>query len=377
MSDALRGHDEALAAASSPHGEDAAAEPAIPALKNVGFIAIGRNEGERLEWCLRSVVGKAGAVVYVDSNSTDGSVALARSLGVEVVELDMSKPFSAARARNEGFARLQQILPGVQFVQMVDGDCEVVDGWMQTAVQALEADENIAVVCGRRRERHPGASIYNRLCDMEWDTPIGQARSCGGDAMFRAAALEQVGGYNPSVIAGEEPELCVRLRQAGYKVQRLDAEMTLHDANMHRFSQWWKRNVRAGHAYAQGMSIHGAAPEKHNVKPFKSIVFWALLIPIAILWMLIGGMLGQPLGYWIAGLLALGYPLLMLKVARYRKKSHGDPLRHALPYGLFTVIGKFANLMGIRKYIWNMIRGRDGTIIEYKGTAAGTAAPSR
>ena len=94
--------------------------------RHVGVVVIGRNEGPRLERCLASLIGAAQKIVYVDSGSTDGSVQMARRLGVEVVELDMTMPFTAARARNEGFARLQHVLPSMRHVQFVDGDCEVV-----------------------------------------------------------------------------------------------------------------------------------------------------------------------------------------------------------------------------------------------------------
>src|SRR5688572_24051218 len=148
-------------------------------VSDIGIVTIGRNEGERLRRCLASVVGRGHPVVYVDSNSADGSVDLARGMGVEVVNLDMSKPFSAARARNEGFERLTRIAPGVHFVQFVDGDCEVVAGWIEFARREMAARRDLAVVCGRRRERAPEASIYNRLADVEWDTPVGEATACG------------------------------------------------------------------------------------------------------------------------------------------------------------------------------------------------------
>ncbi|MEO6434902.1 MAG: glycosyltransferase family A protein, partial [Tepidisphaeraceae bacterium] len=130
---------------------------------SLGIIAIGRNEGERLRRCLASVVGKASTVVYVDSSSTDGSVAMAREMGATVVELDLATPFTAARARNEGFARLLSLDPACELVQFVDGDCEIVEGWLDRAIAELASDEKLAVVCGRRRERHPEASPYNKL----------------------------------------------------------------------------------------------------------------------------------------------------------------------------------------------------------------------
>ena len=65
-------------------------------MNRIGIVAIGRNEGERLKRCLQAVVGGAATVVYVDSNSTDDSVAVARDAGATVVELDMSSSTTVA-----------------------------------------------------------------------------------------------------------------------------------------------------------------------------------------------------------------------------------------------------------------------------------------
>ena len=167
----------------------------------IGVVAIGRNEGERLRACLESARRDCEALVYVDSGSTDDSVEIARSLGAQVVDLDLSIPFTAARARNAGFERLCREWPDVTYVQFVDGDCELEAGWIAKAEQTLDS-EDWAVVCGRRRERYREATIYNRLCDMEWDTPVGPAAACGGDAMMRVDVFRQVGGFSEDLIAG-------------------------------------------------------------------------------------------------------------------------------------------------------------------------------
>ncbi len=326
-------------------------------MSQLGIVAIGRNEGDRLRQCLESVAGKATTIVYVDSGSTDGSVVLAQSLGVSVVELDLSTPFTAARARNAGFARLLELNSGVDYVQFVDGDCEIVEGWLEAAQQVLDRQPEVVVVCGRRRERYSQASIYNRLCDLEWDTPVGEAKACGGDAMMRVKAVKQVGGYNPSLIAGEEPELCVRLRQQGGKILRIDAEMTLHDAAMTRFSQWWKRTQRAGHAYAEGAFLHGAPPERHWVKESRSIWLWGLGIPAIAL---VGAGLTQ--GWSL--LLFLGYPLMTFKIAR-SSQAMGRSAKDSWLYATACVIGKFANAQGQLQFYWNRLRGQRSQLIEY------------
>lgn len=316
----------------------------------LGVVAIGRNEGERLRRCLSSVIPLSPAVVYVDSGSTDGSSRMAGELGAQVVDLDMSRPFTAARARNEGLRRLLQCHPDIDYVQFVDGDCEMVFGWLEAAQLFLMNHPEHAVVCGRMRERHPDRSIYNRLCDQEWDTPIGEALSCGGSAMMRVAALQAVGGYRDDLIAGEEPELCVRLRQAGWRVRRIDREMTLHDAAMTRFSQWWRRAVRAGYAFAEGAWLHGAPPERHWVRETRRSFFWGLFLPVLIVVATVG--LGPP-----GGLLSLAYPLQWMRLA-LRNRSAST--------GAFLLIGKFAEAWGGFRFHADRLRGIAGHIIEYK-----------
>jgi len=321
----------------------------------IGVVVIGRNEGERLERCLVSLVGPADKIVYVDSGSTDGSVLMAQRLGVEVVALDMSLPFTAARARNEGFAWLLRFQPGIRFVQFVDGDCEVVAGWLPKAQAFLDEHPAVAVACGRRRERFPQRSIYNLLCDLEWDTPIGEAQACGGDALMRADAFGAMAGFRPDLIAGEEPELCVRLRAAGWKVWRLDAEMTWHDAAMTRFSQWWQRTLRGGHAFAEGAFLHGAAPERHWLRESRRAWLWGAGIPVASV------VAGLVFG-WLGLLVLLVYPLQVLRLARRGHLSARENWLHAL----FLVLGKFPEMLGQAKFLLGHFGARKASLIEYK-----------
>ncbi|MHC2148792.1 glycosyltransferase family 2 protein [Pseudomonas sp. 210_17 TE3656] len=324
-------------------------------VKGIGVVVIGRNEGQRLERCLASLEGSADKVVYVDSGSVDGSVQMARQRGVEVLALDMTRPFTAARARNEGFARLQRLLPTMRHVQFVDGDCEVAAGWLPKAQAFLYAHPAVAVVCGRRRERFPQRSVYNLLCDLEWDTPIGEAKACGGDALMRADAFAAVSGYRASLIAGEEPELCVRLRAAGWKIWRLPEEMTLHDAAMTRFGQWWQRSLRGGYAFAEGAFLHGAAPERHWQRESRRIWIWGLAIPLAII----------AASAWLGGwglLLLLIYPLQAVRLARRGVRSARENWLQAV----FLVLGKFPEMLGQVKFLLNRFGAGKAVLIEYK-----------
>jgi glycosyltransferase involved in cell wall biosynthesis len=324
---------------------------------SLGVAVIGRNEGDRLTRCLSSVIADRRIVVYVDSGSNDGSIAAAQSLGAIVVDLDLSLPFTAARARNAGWQRLVELRPDLQFVQFVDGDCEVDAGWMDAAVETLRENPTVVVVCGRRRERSRDATVYNRLCDMEWDTPIGNADACGGDAMFRQAALAAAGGFRDDMIAGEEPELCHRLRQKGGKILRIDREMTRHDAAMTTFRQWWRRAVRAGHAYAEGASLTSDQSPGLWRREARSIWFWGVIVPT----------LAIVLAWWTNGwslLLLLGYALLWLRV--FVGSNRRWPGRDARTYATFCMIAKFAHVVGALRYYGNRVFGRRSRLIEYK-----------
>lgn len=247
-------------------------------------VVIGRNEGERLERCLASLDGEAAPIVYVDSGSTDGSPEMARGRGVEVIELDMSVPFTAARARNAGLAALDERDPETPpYVQIVDGDCEVRRGWTSRAVAFLDAHPEVAAVAGRLRERHAEASVWNRLADAEWDAPEGEAIAVGGIACLRRAPVREVGGFRGELVAGEEPELCFRLRHAGHRIWRLSDEMALHDIAMTRFSQWWRRMRRGGHAFAELAHLHGQGPERFRVAETRRALIWGAGLPAAAL----------------------------------------------------------------------------------------------
>lgn len=332
----------------------------------VGVVVIGRNEGERLKRCLRSLIGKVKRVIYVDSGSTDGSIAFAESLGIDVVNLDMSKPFTMARGRNAGFEYLIKHEPKISYIQFVDGDCEVVDNWINSASQELDNRPKVAVVCGRRRERFADATIYNRYCDMEWNLPLGELDACGGDAMMRCDAFRQTNGFNPTMIAGEEAELCFRIRQHGWKIVRLDEDMTIHDAAITKFTQFWKRNVRSGHAYAERLFMHGYQPERAALlRPVKSAITWGGVIPALYLICLLNS-LWNPKAFVLVGALTIIYSIQGYRIYRYRRKRN-DASKHAFCYAVLCLSLKIPELIGILTFLFNRVRGQQTGLIEYKG----------
>lgn len=330
-------------------------------MKKIGIVVIGRNEGNRLIHCLKTLKKQLSSdtpVVYVDSGSSDDSLEFAKSLGVDTIELDPSKPFTMARGRNTGFDYLVKHHE-LEYVQFVDGDCELVEGWLGKAVEAFQSyDQPLAIVCGRRRERFPKASVYNLLADIEWNKPVGEVKACGGDSLVKVKAIQEVGGFNASLICGEEPEMCIRLRQKGWKILRIDTDMTLHDAAITNFYQWWMRSIRAGWAGAQGMIMYGLTSERYKIRECLRCWLWG---PFLIALSVILFSFKPNFGF----LTLLIYPLQILRSYWQLKKYKLSVRKRFACSFLFTLI-KFPHVVGQTKYFINNLRGSKATLIEYK-----------
>ncbi len=329
--------------------------------KDVAIVVIGRNEGDRLRRCLAAIeVGFP--VIYVDSGSTDASVEHAVKAGAQVISLDVGGGFTAARARNAGLAAVGD--PAIAYVQMVDGDCALEPGWIERAAAALDDDRGLGAVFGRRRERAPDASVYNWLCDLEWAVAPGPALVFGGDVMIRRAALDVAGRYDDAMIAGEDIDLALRIGGAGAGILCLPAEMTSHDAALLRFGQWWRRSVRAGHGFAELASRHPGlvgAPYRRSVG---RICFWGIALPaLAVAGLVVAPVSATGLALAIA---AVGLSFLnVMRMAVREARNHGwsRGIRFA---GLFS-LGKYAEAVGLLRFVWARMRRRRSALIEYKG----------
>jgi glycosyltransferase involved in cell wall biosynthesis len=215
--------------------------------KQLSVVVIGRNEGERLTQCLESVLAATGdwapEVIYVDSDSTDDSVRRALASGAAVVRLHEGR-MTAARGRNAGWRTASTDL-----ILFVDGDCVLQRGFLERAMSQFQ-DPSVGVVWGVLEEEHQDHSLYQRAIALDWIYPQGDSEFCGGNALMRRSALEAVGGFDESLAAGEEPDLCTRMRAAGHRIVHIDTPMVLHDSRIASWRQYWRRAVRSGEAYA-------------------------------------------------------------------------------------------------------------------------------
>lgn len=330
----------------------------------LGIVVIGRNEGSRLQACLNSLLAGDDPIVYVDSGSTDGSVAFARSRNVEVVELDMSSGFSAGRARQAGFEQLASRFPAIEFVFFVDGDCEVVQDWPALGAQFFREHPQVAAVAGRRRERFPRQSWFNLECDWEWDRPAGETLAIGGDGIYRADAYRAAGGFDATVAAGEEPELCSRLRQQGWTIWRVADEMTIHNADLTSWRKWWKRQFRTGYG---GFDVERRFHLQLFDRILRGAAFWSVIYPAAFLAasLLVAALFGAPAAILTLTLAVIGWCIQVLRIAS-RERRPGWCLPDTLKIACLMMLAKLPIAIGAGLASLNHWRGIGNRIVEYK-----------
>ena len=334
--------------------------------ERLSVVVIGRNESSHLRACLGSIRAmhyppELVEIIYVDSESTDSSREIAGEMGATVLPLT-GEPRTAARGRNAGWKAATAPL-----ILFLDGDTELHPDFVSHALASL-TEPSIAAVWGHRRESDPGGSIYNRVLDLDWIYPAGWTEFFGGDVLIRRAALESVDGYNQLLIAGEEPEMCRRLRghlQNGepWKILHIDQPMTRHDLRMTHFSQYWRRALRAGHAYAQvsGLFAHTADPfwsreaTRNRTRGAALILLIAAVIVAAIVLR----------AWWPAGILAA---LILLAAARtaYKVRDRSSSWITLFLFGLHSHLQDIPIFIGQVRYRLAKARNRKMTLIEYK-----------
>ena len=333
-------------------------------LSGVGIVAIGRNEGDRFRACLASLPQGIPAV-YVDSGSTDSSVALAEEAGVHVVHLPTDQGFTAARARNAGWRALLAQHPDLRFIQFLDGDCALDPDWLSNGVAEIEKHDRIAIVFGRLKERYPEMSIYNAMCDREWNVAIGEVRACGGNALIKVVPLVQVHGFNSGLIAGEEPDLCLRMRLLGWSIYRIAGQMGMHDAAILSFGNWWKRSKRTGYAYAEHNFLHKRSANPDWTKAMLSMIVWAIILPSLFLFgLMLSGVYGS---IWILlSVFVLLFFVFQFARLLLRCRTNGLTVREGREEAFLLILAKFAHLAGASKFGLNHLNGRSAVLIEYK-----------
>lgn len=326
----------------------------------LSIVVIGRNEGQLLARCLESIARiktvSVKEVIYVDSASTDCSAELASRYGALSVTIHPQRP-TAAVARNTGWRRAASDL-----ILFLDGDTVLHPDFPKVAYDALSTDESIAAVWGHRREMHPERSLFNRVLDLDWIYPAGITEFCGGDVLMRRIALVETGGFDDGLIAGEEPELCRRIRSRGFKILHIDEPMTGHDLAIRHWRQYWKRALRAGHAYAEVSERFRYSNDSFWFSEHKANIlrgsFWSFSFVAAAITSVRFGFV--PFPCWLALL------LLLSSRSGWRARWKSESLLTLLLYGIHSQVQQVPIFIGQLTYAFKKNRSSGSRLIEYK-----------
>ena len=274
-------------------------------------------------------------------------------------ELNDASP-CAAKARNLGWTRARG-----EFILFLDGDTQLDPDFVARALQTLE-DPVLCAAWGHRRESDPGQSIYTRVLDLDWVYPVGRTQYFGGDVLVRRTALASVDGFDPTLKAGEEPEMCARLRAAGWQIEHIDAPMTRHDLAVNTLRAYWLRAYRSGIAYAEVADrMKRRNDPMWQREALRDFVHGILLIALPFVFLLT-----LFCSLWLTALLCAAVGAVLYRtVLRCRWKAPEDPVL-CWEYAVHAYLQKVPALFGQLEWRRANRASDEIALVDYKSDAA-------
>jgi glycosyltransferase involved in cell wall biosynthesis len=245
----------------------------------LGVVIISRNEALHIARCIESVLAATHAMgtsdtVLVDSCSRDQTVQIARRYPIRVIELAPGVVCCPALGRHVGIR-----LTRGEFVLCVDGDTEIDTEWVQRALAVLVARPTLGGVAGREDQLYyvDGIQVGGKrdyFGNGDSETTVDEF---GGNAIYRRAALDAVGSFNPYIRSFEEAELGARLRRMGWQLVRIPVAMaTHHTQKPDTASEYWRRlrgHLFTGHGQVLRIALRQGLFWEHARKLNRTLLF--------------------------------------------------------------------------------------------------------
>lgn len=322
----------------------------------VSIVLIGLNVERFLPDCLGSVRDANWPHdllerLYVDSGSTDRSLEIvSREPGWQVLTLGDPNP-SVAKGRNLGISTANG-----KYVQLLDADMLLDEGWLMRATAILERDPRIAAAFGRTRERFPRRNLYHGLRDSIWSMhPLGFSDRLPGACLLRRDAVRTCGLHLTRLRGFEDVELSQRLRRSGYVLMGVPETMCLHDSNMSSFGQYWRSNVRGGQGNYDILRSTSGLDQLRFWRELRRSAIWPVVLALSIL---VGGLAGR---WWIPCVVAAGFALALGREYR-RGRQRGGSMRAGFCWMLHWVLSKIPYCAGFVDAWWCDCRASGGVL---------------
>lgn len=302
--------------------------------------------------CLDGLVKQtrpADEVIVVDDGSTDRSAILAEAKLVRVIHQKNRGP---AAARNTGIQQASG-----EWILFTDCDCQPDPCWVMEMLNSLKNPE-VAGVKGTYATRQTG--IVPRLVQFEFEERYDLMEKFPVidfidtySAGFRRQVLQEMGGFNASLIKNEDVDLSYRLASAGKKLLFNRKALVFHN---HPESWWAYFSTKAKKAYWRTIVYrrHPGKAIKDTYTPqlLKVQILLALTAPVMLIlaWQ-------WHICLWIA--IGLWGGLLLSTIPFTRRVMHSDP-RLAICAVIFIILRSYAFVSGVIFGIFSLIFFKPG-----------------
>ena len=237
------------------------AHPTKPTAERVVVLVPTCNAGPRWTNFLRALQAQQPhwRTVVIDSESEDGSAALAQAAGLEVQRIARAS-FNHGATRQQALERHADEADCVVFMTQ-----DAVLAEPQSIAHLLQAfdDPRVAVAYGRQIP-HPEATpiaaharLFNYPLHSETrtlqDAPRLGLKTCflsNSFAAYRVQALREVGGFASDLILAEDMHLAARLLQAGHAL-RYQADAVVYHSHNYSLVEEFQRYFDTGVFHAQ------------------------------------------------------------------------------------------------------------------------------
>jgi glycosyltransferase involved in cell wall biosynthesis len=261
-------------------------------LQKISFIVKTYNEEKKIAACLESIFEAAKhfenpyEIIVADSNSGDNTAQIAAKYPVTVVQFLHPEDRGCGAGVQLGYQHSAGDL-----VFFLDGDMTLEPGFIPAAIHALAQNPKLGGVAGLMRE----VAIRNTFDAMRVQTGASATardeRWLNGGGIYRRAAIASAGGYaaNRNLKGWEEAELGMRLRSAGWSLQRIGVAATVHDGHASGTWSLIVRHWKSKRLMANGVLIRSALGERWQLQaitllahPIGVVVFWLIALPLAL-----------------------------------------------------------------------------------------------